>query len=594
MSGPWDRPPFPGPDGDEWPSEELDTPSSSPPSPEPWSADDPWQESRSDSASGWDAWPSSPAPPDDYVIEEPDRPSSDPWAESWTDDDPSLPTAPEEAPLEPVAADAWQPPPERRGRRVRRRRAEVVEPEVVEPEAAAPEMFDEQPAAEPIPDEPAAPLAEPWDATADPWAAAALADPWTVEAADAGPSDQAAELEAETWGPPQVEAAPIAAAESPITELPITESPPEPIEPDWLPDEPENPATLVEEGVEAIPDVQADDDPAAIAALAALAAQSPEPAQAELEAPEELGELEAQEQPEPEAAPNPYPFLEDGWPNQSDATQVLPSSWEPTQPATRPVDLEPTSSDIRTSLALNDDASLEEAVPAPTTAEQAVPWLIGIILLLAGMVIVLLALIFAGDGSLRASSGPTPSASALVGLPDETPQASPEPTIAPSSSSVVPTGSAAPTPTPVPPPVYGPLEMVYQGRSAPLAPIYLLHHDFTTSTDPTVLAQDPALDVRRMAWSPDGTVGAGLLADVLVSIEPGKEKRRLGDGISTLTFGRGRRGRVRRAHHAGWSKRCRARARDRLRVRRHERARQPHVSEATDRSRATDHRGPAQ
>jgi hypothetical protein len=43
--------------------------------------------------------------------------------------------------------------------------------------------------------------------------------------------------------------------------------------------------------------------------------------------------------------------------------------------------------------------------------------------------------------------------------------------------------------------------------------------------------------VRRFAWSPDGLVGAGLLADVLVSIEPGQEKRRLGDGIMTITFG---------------------------------------------------------
>jgi hypothetical protein len=32
-------------------------------------------------------------------------------------------------------------------------------------------------------------------------------------------------------------------------------------------------------------------------------------------------------------------------------------------------------------------------------------------------------------------------------------------------------------------------------------------------------------------------VGAGLLADVLVSIEEGKEKRRLGDSIVTITFG---------------------------------------------------------
>jgi len=80
--------------------------------------------------------------------------------------------------------------------------------------------------------------------------------------------------------------------------------------------------------------------------------------------------------------------------------------------------------------------------------------------------------------------------------------------------------------------------MVYQGRSAALAPIYLLRRDFTKDEDTQqVLAQDPSLDVRRYAWSPDGTVGAGLLADVLVSIEPGEEKRRLADGISTVTFG---------------------------------------------------------
>ena len=59
-----------------------------------------------------------------------------------------------------------------------------------------------------------------------------------------------------------------------------------------------------------------------------------------------------------------------------------------------------------------DDELAEEA----TTAEQAVPWLIGVILLLAGMVIVLLALIFAGDASLGGGAGgsPTPSAVAFV------------------------------------------------------------------------------------------------------------------------------------------------------------------------------------
>ncbi|HET9417211.1 MAG TPA: hypothetical protein VFP30_06690, partial [Candidatus Limnocylindria bacterium] len=77
----------------------------------------------------------------------------------------------------------------------------------------------------------------------------------------------------------------------------------------------------------------------------------------------------------------------------------------------------------------------------------------------------------------------------------------------------------------------------YQGRAAALAPIYLLHHDFTTEEEPATLAQDPSFDVRRFAWARDGRVGAGLLADVLVSIEEGKEKRRLGDGIVTITFG---------------------------------------------------------
>ena len=80
--------------------------------------------------------------------------------------------------------------------------------------------------------------------------------------------------------------------------------------------------------------------------------------------------------------------------------------------------------------------------------------------------------------------------------------------------------------------------MVYQGRSAALAPIYLLRRDFTKAEDTqVVLAQDSSLDVRRFTWAPDGTVGAGLLADVLVSIEPGEEKRRLADGITTITFG---------------------------------------------------------
>ena len=35
----------------------------------------------------------------------------------------------------------------------------------------------------------------------------------------------------------------------------------------------------------------------------------------------------------------------------------------------------------------------------------------------------------------------------------------------------------------------------------------------------------------------DGTLGAGMYADLMVSIEPGVEKCQLADGISAVTFG---------------------------------------------------------
>jgi hypothetical protein len=223
---------------------------------------------------------------------------------------------------------------------------------------------------------------------------------------------------------------------------------------------------------------------------------------------------------------------------------VLPTSWSPPEAVApdRVADVDPAVGRVRVSLAQQADVDADADEPA-STAEQAVPWLIGIILLLAGMVIVLLALIFAGDASLG-SSGAVPSGSGLTVLPsaDMVANTSPSPSASPSPSPTSAPKSVTPspetTPTPVPVPVYGALEMVYQGRSAALAPIYLLTRDFTQGEDTQlVLAQDPSHDVRRYAWAPDGTVGAGLLADVLVSIEPGKGKRRLADGISTITFG---------------------------------------------------------
>jgi hypothetical protein len=79
--------------------------------------------------------------------------------------------------------------------------------------------------------------------------------------------------------------------------------------------------------------------------------------------------------------------------------------------------------------------------------------------------------------------------------------------------------------------------MVYQGRSAPLEPIYLLRRDFTQRGEAEVVTRDPDLDVRRVAWAATGTVGAVLYADRLVGIEPGVVVQYLADGISAITFG---------------------------------------------------------
>lgn len=245
--------------------------------------------------------------------------------------------------------------------------------------------------------------------------------------------------------------------------------------------------------------------------------------------------------PTPDAEPTPdavvTPDAEPTWPAELEGTQVFPSSWTPPtpRPRERSSELQPESAPIRTTLS----ASGAETEPGeePTTAEQAVPWLIGVILLLAGMVIVLLALIFAGDASLG-SEIPVPSGSSLAVVPSgsqpATARATPRPT---NDASAEPSTSVAPTPTPLAIPEYGPLEMVYLGRSAALAHIYLLHHDFTVVGEPTVLAQDPTLDLRMVSWSPDGMYGAGLYTDLLISIQSGEEKRRLGDSISTITFG---------------------------------------------------------
>jgi hypothetical protein len=172
----------------------------------------------------------------------------------------------------------------------------------------------------------------------------------------------------------------------------------------------------------------------------------------------------------------------------------------------------------------------------PTTAEQAVPWMIGIILALAGIVIVLLALIFtAPEGLLGMSVSPRPSGTAAGILPSGsgTPSGSAQPsrTAGPSET---PPASEGPSPTPVP--EYGPLEMTYLGRPSAVAPIYLLRRDFSEDEEPRIVAQAD-LGVSSYAWSGDGRVGAAIIGARLVALTPGESARALADDISAVTFG---------------------------------------------------------
>ena len=161
------------------------------------------------------------------------------------------------------------------------------------------------------------------------------------------------------------------------------------------------------------------------------------------------------------------------------------------------------------------------------------PWLIGVILALAGIVIVLLALIFSSPNGLVASQ-PTGSEqpSASVAGVDPSSQPSGSGNASPSASG---DESSAPTPS-QPPPAFGPLEMTYLGRPSAVAPIYLLLRDFSETKDPDVLAQAEQ-GVSSYANSPDGRVSAAVINARAVALDRGGKARRLADNIRTLTFG---------------------------------------------------------
>ncbi len=182
------------------------------------------------------------------------------------------------------------------------------------------------------------------------------------------------------------------------------------------------------------------------------------------------------------------------------------------------------------------DPNLDGERRRPTTAEQAVPWMIGVILALAGMVIVLLALIFTFPNGLVGTASPTPGPS----VPASATASEVAIASAPAAPSSEATATAAPTadvtPTATPVPEYGPLEMVYLGRPSGLAPIYLLRRDFSVEEDPTIMAQAEQ-GIEAFAWSPDGRSGVAIIAGRAVALTPGQSARALADDVAAVSWG---------------------------------------------------------
>ncbi len=161
----------------------------------------------------------------------------------------------------------------------------------------------------------------------------------------------------------------------------------------------------------------------------------------------------------------------------------------------------------------------------PTTAEQAVPWLIGLVLALTGIVVVLMALIFVGPEGVAGVPTPTPT----VSVPQPTPSPTPIP-----SPTAVPTA----VPTAIPPPTFGALEMTYLARATASSPIRLLRHDFSTTTDPVVVLEETA-SVAHYAWAPDGRIGVAIVGGRAFALVEGQPARPLtpSDPVDAVIFG---------------------------------------------------------
>jgi hypothetical protein len=165
----------------------------------------------------------------------------------------------------------------------------------------------------------------------------------------------------------------------------------------------------------------------------------------------------------------------------------------------------------------------------PTRAEQAVPWLIGLVLALSGMLIVLLALVFSStEGLLPAYGTPSPDPTpALTPRPQPTP--TPEPSLEASPS-------LAATPTPEPEAAYPPFELVFMQRTSAAGPTHLFTHDFATSVAPVPQARDNR-GVDWYRWAPDGTQGVALVDGNPLLLTPGSSARDVADNLDSVTYG---------------------------------------------------------
>ena len=168
----------------------------------------------------------------------------------------------------------------------------------------------------------------------------------------------------------------------------------------------------------------------------------------------------------------------------------------------------------------------------PTTAEQAVPWLIGIILALSGIVIVLIALIFTSDNGRLAGAAQGSPSSSLAAASGTLPAATPSP-----SRSVRPSPSAATSSSPAASAsAFAPLDMLYLGRSTVDVPVYLFRRDFAKKVAASQLAI-ASQGISKYAWSPDGKAGAVIIDGRVVAIAANGTKRALYDGADEITFG---------------------------------------------------------